>query len=130
MPDDELEPTREPQAFALEPPKRPPAPPQRIPPAFSATDLEAIREAVEPARTDDERRFTLAGLFALVTFASVVFALASYLPPAIFAGVTGLATLVGMAVLSFLNGPPLVIQVGWWMLLAIYLAAIAWAAWN
>lgn len=130
MLDDDQEPTREPQAFSLEPPKRPPAPPARIPPAFSATDLEAIREALEQVRAGDERRFTLAGLFALVTFASVVFALASYLPPAIFAGVTGLATLIGMVILSFLNGPPLVIQVAWWMLLAIYLAAIAWAAWH
>jgi len=81
-------------------------------------------------RSEDERRFTLTGLFALVTFASVVFALGSYLPPAIFAGVTGLATLVGMVLLSLLNGPPTVIQLGWWMLLAIYLAAIGWAVWG
>ena len=92
--------------------------------------MAAFKAALEPVRSEDERRFTLAGLFALMTFASVVFALGSYLPPAIFAGVTGLATLVGMVLLSLLNGPPMVIQLGWWMLLAIYLAAIGWAVWS
>ena len=92
--------------------------------------MAAFKAALDPVRSEDERRFTLAGLFALVTFASVVFALASYLPPAIFAGVTGLATLVGMVLLSLLNGPPLASQLGWWMLLAIYLAAIGWAVWG
>lgn len=109
---------------------RPPAPPSRVPPSFSAAQMAAFKAALEPVRSEDDRRFTLTGLFALVTFASVVFALGSYLPPAIFAGVTGLATLVGMVLLSLLNGPPMVIQLGWWMLLAIYLAAIGWAVWG
>ncbi|HXT56979.1 MAG TPA: hypothetical protein VN699_00010 [Pirellulales bacterium] len=81
-------------------------------------------------QTDEDRRFTLAGLFALVTFASVVLALGNYLPRSIFAGVTGLATLVGMVALSLIKGPPMVIQLAWWLLLSIYLLAIAWAVWG
>lgn len=99
-------------------------------PIESQAESKVLRDALEPVRSDDERRFSLTGMFALVTFASVVFALGSYLPPAIFAGVTGLATLVGMVLLSLINGPPMVIQLGWWMLLAIYLAAIGWAVWS
>jgi len=116
----------EPESFAVQPADDPRT---QHPGIRSEADLAAIRAALQPIRSDDERRFTLTGLFALMTFASVVFALGSYLPPAIFAGVTGLATLVGMVVLSLLNGPPMVIQLGWWMLLAIYLAAIGWAVW-
>lgn len=127
MPDDSQESTpSEPDSFALQPADDPHTPRPEI---RSEADLAVIRAALQPIRSDDERRFTLTGLFALMTFASVVFALGSYLPPAIFAGVTGLATLVGMVVLSLLNGPPMVIQLGWWLLLAIYLAAIGWAVW-
>lgn len=128
MPDDSHESThREPESFALQSADELHTPRPEI---RSEADWAAIRAAFEPIRSDDDRRFTLTGLFALMTFASVVFALGSYLPPAIFAGVTGLATLVGMVVLSLLNGPPMVIQLGWWMLLAIYLAAIGWAVWG
>lgn len=127
MPDDSQESTpREPDSLALQPADDRNTPRAEI---RSEADLAAIRAALQPIRSDDERRFTLTGLFALMTFASVVFALSNYLPPAIFAGVTGLATLVGMVVLSLVNGPPMVIQLGWWMLLAIYLAAIGWAVW-
>lgn len=98
-------------------------------PPFSASDLDLIRSALKPEQ-DEDRRFTLTGLFALVTFASVVLALGRYLPRPIFAGVTGLATLVGMAALSLIKGPPMVIQLGWWLLLSIYLLAIGWAVWG
>ena len=120
----------EPEEFALALPDSSPNARSAAPPIRSPTDLEAIREAFDPVRSDDERRFSLTGMFALVTFASVVFALGSRLPPAMFAGVTGLATLVGVVLLSLLEGPPMVIQLGWWMLLAIYLAAIGWAVWG
>jgi hypothetical protein len=93
----------------------------------SRGELKAIRAIVLPEQAAEERRFSLLGLFALITFASVVLALGRYLPPQIFAGVTGAATLASMILLSLLRGPPLVIQLAWWMLLAIYLGAIAWA---
>ncbi|HEV7226730.1 MAG TPA: hypothetical protein VGN42_28740 [Pirellulales bacterium] len=86
--------------------------------------------APKPEQVDEDRRFTLAGLFALMTFASVVLALGNYLSRSIFAGVTGLATLVGMVALSLIKGPPMVIQLAWWLLLSIYLLAIAWAVWG
>jgi hypothetical protein len=95
--------------------------------AGSPGELKAIRAIVLPEQAAEERRFSLLGLFALITFASVVLALGRYLPPQIFAGVTGAATLASMIALSLLRGPPLVIQLAWWMLLAIYLGAIAWA---
>ena len=95
--------------------------------AGSPDELKAIRAIVLPEQAAEERRFSLLGLFALITFASVVLALGRYLPPQIFAGVTGAATLASMIALSLLRGPPLVIQLAWWMLLAIYLGAIAWA---
>lgn len=97
---------------------------------FSAADLDLIRSALKPEPADEDRRFTLIGLFGLVTFASVVLALGKYLPKPIFAGVTGLATLVGMVALSLIKGPPMVIQLGWWLLLSIYLLAIGWAVWG
>ena len=86
--------------------------------------------ALKHEQLNEDRRFTLACLFALVTFASVVLALGNYLPRSIFAGVTGLATLVGMVALSLIKGPPMVIQLAWWLLLSIYLLAIAWAVWG
>ena len=95
--------------------------------AGSPDELKAIRSLLLPEQAAEERRFSLLGLFALITFASVVLALGRYLPPQIFAGVTGAATLASMIALSLLRGPPLVIQLAWWMLLAIYLGAIAWA---
>lgn len=93
----------------------------------SPDELKAIRSLLLPEQAAEERRFSLLGLFALITFASVVLALGRYLPPQIFAGVTGAATLASMIFLSLLRAPPLVIQLAWWMLLAIYLGAIAWA---
>lgn len=92
-------------------------------------EVRAIRQLLLPGKAEEEQRFSLAGLFALVTLASIVLAMGSYLPPAIFAGAAGAATLVGMFVLSLLRTPPLVVQLGWWLLLAIYLLAIGRAVW-
>jgi hypothetical protein len=99
-------------------------------PPFSAAALDLIRSALKPEQADEDRSFTLTGLFALITFVAVVLALGNYLPKPIFAGVTGLATLVGMVALSLIKGPPMVIQLGWWLLLSIYLLAIGWAVWG
>ncbi len=90
---------------------------------------ESKDELRAPEGGEEERSFSLIGLFVLVTLASTVLALGSYLPREIFAGVTGLATLASMVVLSLFNAPPLVVRLAWWLLLAIYLAAIAWAVW-
>ncbi|HUY91496.1 MAG TPA: hypothetical protein VMV10_22340 [Pirellulales bacterium] len=97
---------------------------------YSAAKL-AMRNALEANRLDDDRRFTLTGMFALVTFAAVVFALGRLLPLGLFVGVTGLATVIGMAALMLFKGPPMVAQIAWWLLLAIYyLAALGWVAWG
>ena len=92
-------------------------------------ELKAIRAVLLPERGENEQRFSLTGLFAVVTFASIVLGLGSYLPPAIFAGAAGAATLAGMFALSLLRAPPLVMQLGWWLLLALYLMAIGRAIW-
>ena len=79
---------------------------------------------------DDQRHFSLWGLLALMTVAAVVLGLGSQLPKPIFAGVLGLATLSFMALLSLIREPPVLWQVGWWMMLVLYLIAIGAAVFG
>jgi hypothetical protein len=88
--------------------------------------------AGNPANTppDDTRHFSLWGLLTLLTFAAVVLGLGSHVPKPMFAGILGFATLALMALLSLIRDPPVLWQVGWWILLVIYLIAIGAAAWG
>lgn len=90
---------------------------------LSPRQIEAIREAfVSPDA--ESSRFSLWGLFVVVSGASLILAAGSYFPKPLFAGAVGIATLVSMVALSAVKHPPGVLQVGWWVLLLIYLMAI------
>ncbi|HEX5445413.1 MAG TPA: hypothetical protein VFW87_16425 [Pirellulales bacterium] len=84
-----------------------------------------MREIIVSAERAESQRFSLWSLLALMTLAAVVLGLGTYLPKAVFAGVLGIATLVAMVLLSLLRLPAAILQIGWWMLLVIYLIAIA-----
>lgn len=122
--DDKLPAAEVPYRLAPESPR-----PDALPLSATPEELNAIRAVLLPERAENEQRFSLTGLFVVVTFASIVLGLGSYLPPAVFAGAAGAATLAGMFVLSLLRAPPLVVQLGWWLLLAVYLMAIGRALW-
>jgi hypothetical protein len=90
---------------------------------LSPRQIEAIREAFVSADAESSR-FSLWGLLAVVSGASLILAAGSYFPKPIFAGAVGIATLVSLVALSAMKHPPGVLQVGWWVLLLIYLMAI------
>jgi hypothetical protein len=80
------------------------------------------------ATADDPARFTLRGLFLLVTLASVVFAFGSRMPRGMFAGVSGVAAFATLIAAKWLKQGGAVFQAAWWLLLVIYLLASAFAA--
>jgi hypothetical protein len=79
------------------------------------------------ATFDDPRRFTLRGVFLLVTLASVVFAFGSRLPRGAFAGASGLAAFVMLVAAKWLRQGGAFFQAAWWLLLVIYLLAMTFA---
>lgn len=95
------------------------------PPPHSSEEFRDLREIIVSAERAESQRFSLWSLLALMTLAAVVLGLGTYLPKAVFAGVLGIATLVAMVLLSLLRLPAAILQIGWWMLLVIYLIAIA-----
>lgn len=94
-------------------------------PELSSGEINSLRDIILSAERAESQRFSLWGLFGLMTFAAIILGIGAYLPKAVFAGVLGVATLVAMVVLSLLRLPAAILQVGWWMLLVIYLIAIA-----
>lgn len=90
---------------------------------LSPSQIEAIREAFV-GNEAEASRFSLWGLLGIVSGASLILAVGSYLPKPVFAGAVGIATLVSMVALSAMKRPPGILQVGWWTLLVIYLMAI------
>jgi hypothetical protein len=100
----------------------------RLPPP-SAFEPEAFVDALE-GKDPESRRFSVWELLGVVTAASLVLSLGSYLPKDVFAGTVGVGTLLSMVGLSAMKNPPAVLQVGWWVLLLIYLMAIASAVWG
>ncbi|HWB10491.1 MAG TPA: hypothetical protein VG826_14780 [Pirellulales bacterium] len=96
---------------------------------LSARELDALVEAME-GKDPESRRFSMWGLLCIVTAASIVLSLGSYLPRPVFAGIVGIATLVSMVALSAMKNPPAALQAAWWVLLLIYLMSIASAVWG
>jgi hypothetical protein len=82
------------------------------------------------AAADDPARFTLRGLFLLVTLASVVFAFGRGLPRPVFAGVCGVAAFATLVAARWVRQGGAVLQAAWWTLLVIYLLASAFAAFG
>ena len=90
---------------------------------ISPAELKAIHDAFT-GQDPDAQRFSLWGLLGVITAASLLLAVGSYVPKPIFAGGVGIATLLTMVILSAMKNPPAVLQVAWWTLLLIYLMAI------
>jgi len=95
---------------------------------LSYAELEEVRRAALEA--DEDARYTLRELFVLISGASILLALGTRLPPGAFAGLLGLVTLAALAALAWFNLRAAVVQLAWWMLLALYLLAIARAIWG
>ena len=95
-------------------------------------DVASETEDPRPKARDvgpESRSFSM-GLLGIVTAASLVLSLGSYLPRPLFAGTVGIATLVSMVALSAMKNPPIVLQTSWWVLLLIYLMTIVSAIWG
>lgn len=101
-----------------------------IPPSpLSPADLKTIHTAVT-GEDPESRRFSMWDLLAVVTVASLVLAVGTYVSKPVFAGAVGMATLVSLVALSAMKHPPAILQIGWWVLLLIYLMAIGSAVWS
>lgn len=83
-------------------------------------ELAATRDA-KIASPEDPTRFTLTGLFVLVTVASLVFACGRWLPRGVFAGVSGLAAMLSLVMAKWFRRGGAVFHLAWWMLFGIYL---------
>lgn len=76
---------------------------------------------------DEDRQFSISHLLAIVTCAAIVLAVGRMLPPRVFAGLCGGVAFIYLVLLSVLKVRSLTWHIGWWLLLAAYLGAAAWA---
>ncbi len=77
------------------------------------------------------RQFSLSHLFILMTAVSLMLVPVTWLPLSTFAGLLGIATLAGLAVISLWQLEALIVHVSWWCLFLIYittgtLAILGW----
>lgn len=72
-----------------------------------------------------DRMISLAHALGMMTVASLVFAVGVRIPPRPFAGLLGLLAMISLMLSGWWKRPPLVAQVAWWLLLAVYLLASA-----
>lgn len=94
--------------------------------------FEAARKRLEiDARrignVDDDRRYTLRGLFSVVTMTAVVLALGSRLPRPVFAFLMGAAALFTLFFARWMRRGSAILVLSWWTLLTIYLLVSAFA---
>ena len=91
--------------------------------ATRSTDSVAD-QATRPARLRaPDRMFYLGESLLLALFASAAIAGLVLLPRGAFAGVTGVATLLGLRWIAPAGLARPVVHIGWWFLLAVYCAA-------
>jgi hypothetical protein len=79
----------------------------------------------EPVVVDEsdlgDRQFTVAGLLMLTTLAAVLLAPMNVLPRSIYAGLLGGVAVVLMTLQSILKSRMLLLRLGWWVVLGVYL---------
>ena len=89
----------------------------------SLTRLEA-RPALTAAPPQEEAevdgRFSLRELLFLVTLVAIGLSGMHWLPLRLYAGMSGLAALIGLVILSVLRPSRLVAHLAWWSVLGIY----------
>jgi hypothetical protein len=77
--------------------------------------------------TTTEVRFSLLGLLACLALLAGVLAIGRTLPLPLFAGLTGVAVIVGQIAISALRVRWPLAHLAWWLLLGVYLVASACA---
>ena len=89
------------------------------------TPPDERREPDSAASTaaSDESRFSLAAALVTLTLGCVVLAIGRWLPPSLFAGITGFGLLAYGIILWLCGGRSAVWHLSWWVLLVIYLFA-------
>ncbi|HEY5313196.1 MAG TPA: hypothetical protein VIK18_11785 [Pirellulales bacterium] len=75
----------------------------------------------------DESRFSLAAALLTLTLGCLVLGIGRWLPPALFAGITGFGLLAYGTILWVLKARAAIWHMSWWVLLAIYLFAVGLA---
>lgn len=73
----------------------------------------------------DESRFSLTAALVTLSLGCIVLAVGRWLPPAVFAGATGFGLLAYGTLLWLFRARAAIWHVSWWVLLAIYLFAVA-----
>ena len=117
----------------------PVSPPEEEPVVAEMVDPSPPKPTVEPFDDSDyppppwhdetaSFRFSLMELMLLMTTAAALFALMGRLPRPLFAGVAGGLALLMLGVLSFIEVRHPLLNVGWWLLFAVYLVASLTAA--
>lgn len=82
-------------------------------------------QAASPAPSDGRaHQFTLAGILLVVGLFGILLGPVIWLRLPWFAGVLGCGSLLVLAVISIFNNRPHVVQVGWWLLAALYVSAL------
>lgn len=89
---------------------------------------QELNREVKAGAVEDPVRFSLSGLFLLVTMASVGLAFGSRLPRPIFAGISGGAAFVTLLAAKWMNRGSAVLNVAWYVLLLIYILTSVFAA--
>jgi hypothetical protein len=93
-------------------------------PGWAVYELPRREPATRRPRTSE---FSLFELFSLVALAALVCAGFYWLPRDLFAGVVGVATLLGMRAVTPIESVRASVVIAWWLLLGVYLAAAAMA---
>jgi hypothetical protein len=76
---------------------------------------------------DDPQRFTLRGLFAVLTMVSLVLALGIRFSRPVFAGIVGVAALFTLFVARWIRVGSAVVMLAWWTLLGVYVLVAMFA---
>jgi membrane protein implicated in regulation of membrane protease activity len=76
-------------------------------------------EAIEPV--EESLAFSIRDVFLLTGLAAVVLSVSRFVTPDVFAGTLGLATFLGLIFLAVVKPQNSIFQVGWWVMLALYL---------
>jgi hypothetical protein len=89
---------------------------------------EELKREVTAGAVEDPVRFSLSGLFLLITAASVALAFGSRLPRPMFAGISGGAALLTLLTAKWIKHGSAFLNVAWYVLLLIYILTSVFAA--
>jgi hypothetical protein len=96
--------------------------------------LEAAAERAAQAEDDEPEelptQFSIKELMQVTAFAAVGFAIMHWVPPDLLAGALGLASIVGMGILTVAKPQKAYFYLIWWTLLAVYVIVSIFAVIN